>query len=222
MSTASTRPSAARGATRRSRAPRSAFSRSATPPTLGPEAAAPGAMASCNTQVKPGESMRVFPLSNWTELDVWDLHLSRGHSGRAALFRRGAAGGRAWRHADHARRRPDAAGAGETPEIRIVRFRTLGCYPLTGAIEEATTLARSSEMRRLGLSERQGRAIDHDSALHGAEEAGRLLLMPRLSVVGQRVRQRRSQQLKARLVAEEIAAFSASSPAAASMTARAR
>ena len=64
-----------------------------------------------NTRIRPGESMRVFPLSNWTELDVWDYIMLQGHSGRAALFRQGAPGGEAQRHLDHGRRRPPAARA---------------------------------------------------------------------------------------------------------------
>ena len=62
-----------------------------------------------NTRIREGESMRVFPLSNWTELDVWEYVRAEAHSGRAALFRQGAAGGRARRHADHGRRRSPAA-----------------------------------------------------------------------------------------------------------------
>ena len=94
-----------------------------------------------NTRKRKGESIRVFPLSNWTELDIWQyIHLRR-HPDRAAVFRHEAPGGGARRHADHGRRRPHAAAAGRDAEMRMVRFRTLGCYPLTGAIEsEATTL----------------------------------------------------------------------------------
>ena len=89
-STASTRPSAARGATRRNRAPRSASSRSATPRTPGIRSnQRPELWHLFNTRIKPGESMRVFPLSNWTELDVWQYIHARGYSGRAALFRQG-------------------------------------------------------------------------------------------------------------------------------------
>ena len=69
-----------------------------------------------NTKIRPGESMRVFPLSNWTELDVWTYISSREHSGGAALFRRRPAGGRAWRHADHGRRRTPAARCGREAE----------------------------------------------------------------------------------------------------------
>ena len=62
-----------------------------------------------NARKHKGESIRVFPLSNWTELDIWQYIYLREHPDRAALFRRGAPGGRARRHADHGRRRPHAA-----------------------------------------------------------------------------------------------------------------
>ncbi len=62
-----------------------------------------------NTRIKTGESMRVFPLSNWTELDVWEYIRAEEYPGRAALFRQGAPGGRARRHADHGGRRAPAA-----------------------------------------------------------------------------------------------------------------
>ena len=65
-----------------------------------------------NARMHKGESIRVFPLSNWTELDVWQYIYLRGHPDRAALLRRRAAGGRARRHADHGRRRPHAAAPG--------------------------------------------------------------------------------------------------------------
>ncbi|HEX4767366.1 MAG TPA: sulfate adenylyltransferase subunit CysD [Lichenihabitans sp.] len=119
-----------------------------------------------NTRIKPGESVRVFPLSNWTELDVWDYIRAEGIPVVPLYF---------------AKHRPvvkrDGAlimvdderlplSPGETPEMRMVRFRTLGCYPLTGAVpsEAATLDAILAEMRSSTTSERQGRLIDSDEA----------------------------------------------------------
>jgi sulfate adenylyltransferase subunit 2 len=117
-----------------------------------------------NTRVHPGESVRVFPLSNWTELDVW-LYIYRERIEVVPLY--------------FARVRPvverDGAlllvdddrlplHAGEVPSMRRVRFRTLGCYPLTGGFEsDADTLEKViAEMLVARSSERQGRMIDHD------------------------------------------------------------
>ena len=117
-----------------------------------------------NTRIHKGESVRVFPISNWTELDVW-LYIYRESILVPSLYL--------------AQERPvvERDGAlilvdderlplreGETPAIRRVRFRTLGCYPLTGAIEsEADTLEKIiAEMLVATSSERQGRVIDHD------------------------------------------------------------
>lgn len=119
-----------------------------------------------NARKAPGESIRVFPLSNWTELDVWQ-YIEAEQLPIVPLY--------------FAELRPtverdglllvvdDARfplAAGEQPVMRRVRFRTLGCYPLTGAIESgASTLAEIiAEMRATTLSERQGRAIDQDQA----------------------------------------------------------
>jgi sulfate adenylyltransferase subunit 2 len=119
-----------------------------------------------NTKIKPGESMRVFPLSNWTELDVWDYILAQDIPVVPLYF---------------AKERPVVKrdGAlimvdderlpllpGETPHMKRVRFRTLGCYPLTGAIRsDAGTLPEIiAEMRASRTSERQGRLIDHDES----------------------------------------------------------
>jgi sulfate adenylyltransferase subunit 2 len=119
-----------------------------------------------NARKAPGESVRVFPLSNWTELDVWQyIHLEQIPI--VPLY--------------FAEKRPvvERDGTlimvdddrmplrdGELPEMRSVRFRTLGCYPLTGAIEsEASTLTEIiQEMLLTTSSERQGRVIDHDSS----------------------------------------------------------
>ncbi len=119
-----------------------------------------------NTKVKKGESIRVFPLSNWTELDVW-LYIQRERIPIVPLY--------------FAKVRPvvERDGVlilvdderlplrpGEQPQLRQVRFRTLGCYPLTGAIESnAETLpAIVQEMLLATTSERQGRVIDFDGA----------------------------------------------------------
>ncbi|HBA32977.1 MAG TPA: sulfate adenylyltransferase subunit CysD [Gammaproteobacteria bacterium] len=119
-----------------------------------------------NTRTDKGESIRVFPLSNWTELDVWQYIYLEGIP-IVPLY--------------YAAERPvvEHEGAlvmvdddrfplspGEVPEMKKVRFRTLGCYPLTGAIEsEADTLPKIiQEMLLASTSERQGRLIDHDQA----------------------------------------------------------
>jgi sulfate adenylyltransferase subunit 2 len=119
-----------------------------------------------NARVQPGETMRVFPLSDWTELDVWDYVAAQGvavpplyfAAPRPVVRRNGV-----WIMVDDERMRLEP---GETPQLRSVRFRTLGCYPLSGAIEsEATTLdAVIAEMRASRSSERQGRLIDTDQA----------------------------------------------------------
>jgi sulfate adenylyltransferase subunit 2 len=119
-----------------------------------------------NARTTVGETVRVFPLSNWTELDVWQyVHLE--DIPIVPLY--------------FAARRPvverDGAlimvdddrlplGHGEEPELRSVRFRTLGCYPLTGAIESTadTLLGIIQEMLLTTTSERQGRVIDHDAS----------------------------------------------------------
>ena len=147
-----------------------------------------------NTQVKPGESMRVFPLSNWTELDVWtyiyleDIPVVPLYfAAERPVVERGGM----MIMVDDERLPMDA---GEKPEMRRVRFRTLGCYPLSGAIESnATTVPEIiEELVAARSSERQGRVIDHDqTGLDGEEEAGRVFLMPRLSVVDNKRRQRR-------------------------------
>ena len=119
-----------------------------------------------NARVAPGESMRVFPLSNWTEMDVWeyvalenipvvDLYFA---AERHVVRRDGAL-----IVVDDERMR---LNPGEAPEMMSVRFRTLGCYPLSGAVEsQASTLdAVIAEMRASRSSERQGRLIDRDQA----------------------------------------------------------
>jgi sulfate adenylyltransferase subunit 2 len=113
-----------------------------------------------------GESVRVFPISNWTELDVW-LYIHREQIPIVPLYLAAPrpvverAGTLIMVDDD---RMPLAPG--EVPEMRSVRFRTLGCYPLTGAVEsDATTLTEViKEMLLTKTSERQGRVIDHDSS----------------------------------------------------------
>ena len=119
-----------------------------------------------NTRKAPGESIRVFPLSNWTELDIWQyIHLEKTPlvplyfaAERRVVERDGTL-----IMVDDERM---PLKPGETPMMKKVRFRTLGCYPLTGAIEsEAETLTEIiQEMLLTTTSERQGRIIDHDQA----------------------------------------------------------
>jgi sulfate adenylyltransferase subunit 2 len=117
-----------------------------------------------NTHIRKGESVRVFPMSNWTEMDVW-LYIQRENIPVVPLY--------------FARPRPvvERDGAlimvdderftlreGEKVQMREVRFRTLGCYPLTGAVESSATTLESiiEEMATSRSSERQGRVIDQD------------------------------------------------------------
>jgi sulfate adenylyltransferase subunit 2 len=113
-----------------------------------------------------GESVRVFPISNWTELDVW-LYIHREQIPIVPLYlaapRPVVERGGALIMVDDDRMPLEP---GEVPEMRSIRFRTLGCYPLTGAVEsDATTLTEViKEMLLTKTSERQGRVIDHDSS----------------------------------------------------------
>ena len=119
-----------------------------------------------NTRLHPGESIRVFPLSNWTELDIWQYILAEGieivplylAAPRPTVERDGQL---LMVDDDRFRLLP-----GERPVDRSIRFRTLGCYPLSGAVEStADTLpAVIQEMLLTTTSERQGRVIDHDQA----------------------------------------------------------
>jgi hypothetical protein len=119
-----------------------------------------------NTRKHKGESIRVFPMSNWTELDIWQYIYLNDIPIVPLYFAPERPGGRTRRHADHGRRRPHATQARREADAEEVRFRTLGCYPLTGAIEsEADTLtAIIQEMLLTTTSERQGRVIDHDQS----------------------------------------------------------
>jgi len=117
-----------------------------------------------NTRINKGESIRVFPLSNWTELDVWQYVMKENIPIVPLYF---------------AKQRPIVErdgtlimvddnrmklAAGEKAELRLVRFRTLGCYPLTGAIESSADTLEGivTEMFTARTSERQGRLIDTD------------------------------------------------------------
>jgi sulfate adenylyltransferase subunit 2 len=117
-----------------------------------------------NTRIERGESVRVFPLSNWTELDIW-LYIYREDIPVVPLY---FAAERPVVERDGALIMVDderlPLRPGETPALRRVRFRTLGCYPLTGAVEsDADTLDKViAEMLVARSSERQGRVIDHD------------------------------------------------------------
>jgi sulfate adenylyltransferase subunit 2 len=119
-----------------------------------------------NTRINPGETIRVFPLSNWTEADIW-TYIRQENIPIVPLY--------------FAMKRPVVKRqgqlimvddsrlpleSGEHPDIRMVRFRTLGCYPLTAAIESTATTLQEIVAETIGAttSERQGRIIDHDGA----------------------------------------------------------
>ena len=131
-----------------------------------PKAQRPELWSLYNARKRPGESIRAFPISNWTELDIWQyIHLENipivplyFAATRPVVERNGTL-----LMVDDERFR---LAPGEVPMQRKVRFRTLGCYPLSGAIEsEADTLpAIIQEMLLATTSERQGRMIDHDQS----------------------------------------------------------
>ncbi len=118
-----------------------------------------------NTRINKGESTRVFPISNWTELDIWQ-YIYRENIPIVPLY--------------YAAERPVVEHDGQlimvdddrmpldgkTPEMKMVRFRTLGCYPLTGAVESSANTLQEiiGEMLVVRTSERQGRVIDQDQA----------------------------------------------------------
>ena len=154
----------ARRAEEASRAKERIFSFRSANHVWDPKAQRPELWRLYNARINAGESMRVFPLSNWTELDVWEYIAVEGieivplyfAAPRPTVERDGLI---LMVDDDRFRLAP-----GETPVERSVRFRTLGCYPLTGAVEsEAADLAAViAEMRGSTTSERQGRAIDRD------------------------------------------------------------
>jgi sulfate adenylyltransferase subunit 2 len=125
-----------------------------------------------NTRINKGESIRVFPLSNWTELDIWQYILAENipivplyfAKKRPVVERDGTL---IMRDDERMKLRP-----GEKVEDRLVRFRTLGCYPLSGAVEsEAATVEEIvAEMLLTKTSERQGRAIDRDAGSASMEK----------------------------------------------------
>jgi sulfate adenylyltransferase subunit 2 len=117
-----------------------------------------------NARIHPGETIRVFPLSNWTEADIWQYIAEENipvvplyfAATRPVVKRSGQ-----WIMVDDDR---FPLNPGETPEMRVVRFRTLGCYPLSAAIESTATTVNEivRETRSARTSERQGRLIDFD------------------------------------------------------------
>lgn len=150
----------------RSRAKERVFSVRSASHRWDPKAQRPELWRLYNTRLRPGESLRVFPLSNWTELDIWSYIHAEGieivplyfAAPRPVVERSGAL-----IVVDDERMPLDP---GEVPELRSVRFRTLGCYPLTGAVSStASTLPEIiAETLLTTSSERQGRVIDRDSS----------------------------------------------------------
>jgi sulfate adenylyltransferase subunit 2 len=150
----------------KSRAKERVFSFRTTEQRWDPKDQRPELWKLYNTRKHPGESLRVFPISNWTELDVWQyIHLENipivplyFAAERPVVERDGSL---IMVDDDRFRLRP-----GEVPQMKSVRFRTLGCYPLTGAVEStASTLPEViQEMLLTTTSERQGRVIDHDQS----------------------------------------------------------
>jgi sulfate adenylyltransferase subunit 2 len=150
----------------KSRAKERIFSFRSTQHRWDPKNQRPELWSLYNTNKRKGESIRVFPLSNWTELDVWQyIYLENipivplYFAAKRPVVRRD--GALIMVDDDRMPLQP-----GEHPELLSVRFRTLGCYPLTGAVEsEATTLTQIiQEMLLTTSSERQGRVIDHDAS----------------------------------------------------------
>jgi len=150
----------------KSRAKERIFSHRSASQTWEPRRQRPELWHLFNTEVNPGESMRVFPLSNWTEVDIWQYIRAENISVVPLYF---------------AKERPiiDREGTlimvdderlsllpGENPRMERVRFRTLGCYPLTGAVRSnaATIDDVIVETRASRWSERHGRLIDHDQS----------------------------------------------------------
>ncbi len=147
----------------RSRAKERVFSHRTVRQAWDPKSQRPELWRLYNTRLAPGESMRVFPLSNWTEADVWQYLVEESipvvplyfAKPRPVVARNGT-----WIMVDDERLPLN----GEVPQTRMVRFRTLGCYPLSGAIESAAGSPADvlAELLSARKSERQGRLIDHD------------------------------------------------------------
>ena len=135
-----------------------------------PKAQRPEFWANFNTRLNTGQTLRVFPLSNWTEADIWQYIQLENipivplyFAAERPVVQRGDDANPQWIMVDDARFR---LAPGEMPQLRRVRFRTLGCYPLSAAVEsEADTLDKViAETLATHTSERAGRLIDHDSA----------------------------------------------------------
>lgn len=148
----------------RSRAKERIFSRRSPSHRWDPKKQRPELWNIFNARLGPEETMRVFPLSNWTEYDVWEYIAAENipvvplyfACPRPVVKREGT-----WIMIDDDRMK---LAPEERPESRLVRFRTLGCYPLTGAVESSAVTAREvlEELRQSRFSERQGRLIDND------------------------------------------------------------
>ncbi len=150
----------------KSRAKERIFSFRAPGHRWDPKAQRPELWNLYNTRINAGETIRVFPLSNWTESDIWEYIASENipivplyFAAKRPVVKRGEQ----WIMVDDERL---PLNEGETPEMRLVRFRTLGCYPLTAAMESsADTLEKIiEETLAASSSEREGRLIDHDGA----------------------------------------------------------
>ncbi len=149
----------------KSRAKERVFSLRSAHQRWDPKTQRPELWSLYNTKKRAGESLRVFPLSNWTELDVWQYIEAENipivplyfAAERPVVERAGA-----WIMIDDERMRLEP---GEKPQMKRVRFRTLGCYPLSGAIESSAASVSDivRELIASRASERQGRLIDHDS-----------------------------------------------------------
>ena len=150
-----------------------------------------------NGQLGPGETMRVFPLSNWAELDVWAYIAAEGievvplyyAAMRPTVIRRDQL-----IVVDDHRMRLEP---GEKPLDRMVRFRSLGCYPLSAAIasDAADIGALLAEMRTTRISERAGRLIDHEQDSSMERKSARGIFDAQFSPAGSRLRQRRRWQI---------------------------
>jgi len=150
----------------KSRAKERVFSFRAPGHRWDPKAQRPELWNLYNTRINEGETIRVFPLSNWTESDIWQYIAAENipivplyFAKERPVVRRG----NQWIMVDDER---FPLEPGETPEMRLVRFRTLGCYPLTAAMESAATTLEEiiEETLSARSSEREGRLIDHDGS----------------------------------------------------------
>ncbi len=150
----------------KSRAKERIFSHRSSQHRWDPKNQRPELWSLYNTRLGPEESMRVFPLSNWTEMDIWTYIYTQNipivplyfAKMRPVVKRQGV-----WLMVDDKRLPLEA---NEVPEMKSIRFRTLGCYPLTGAVESTAASLEDIilEMRSSTISERQSRLIDSDQA----------------------------------------------------------